>query len=302
MPPADGPSSCPPFLLGTFDWRINGLHLETPAPFDLLVSAAAADSNPWVALAAALERAKTGDHEAIGRLGSLLPIGDRALELAVLTLIGAAGTDRHLRVLEQALEGNDPDTRLFAADAAALAGRLWLVPAMLAAWERADGIGPRETIGFAISDLLEPDGGPLEAEAAVFRGPPVASLSPQQRRYREQTAATKRPERFPALVREAVSRVEAAGDWSAVWEGEPFDVVALARRFLAAAPTITVGGCIRYRRKFETATGVDCTRFFHALRPRPLEIEAVLEEFLEADPSPRFSPGVRYFFGHRIPD
>jgi hypothetical protein len=38
------------------------------------------------------------------------------------------------------------------------------------------------------------------------------------------------------------------------------------------------------------------------MQPQRLQMAATLEDFLRSDPSARYEPGIRYFFGHRIPD
>ena len=55
------------------------------------------------------------------------------------------------------------------------------------------------------------------------------------------------------------------------------------------------------RHLLEAATGLDCRGFFRDRRLQPLAAAAQLEEMLEAGHLARLTPGVRYFFGHRIP-
>ncbi|OBU66494.1 hypothetical protein A9K58_12110 [Stenotrophomonas maltophilia] len=56
------------------------------------------------------------------------------------------------------------------------------------------------------------------------------------------------------------------------------------------------------RRRFECATGIDCSCFYQERVFRPMHASALLEAFLEDSDAGGFESGVRYFFGHRIPD
>jgi hypothetical protein len=56
------------------------------------------------------------------------------------------------------------------------------------------------------------------------------------------------------------------------------------------------------RQKFEAYTGIDCSDFYIDETVQPLAVAAIVEEFLEGPEAAKFEDGVRYFFGHRIPD
>ncbi len=300
----------PEFLYGTFDWRVNGFQFNADPPVDLLAPAALDHTNPWFVLAAVLQHAKAGDHSRVGRLAAYFHADEPfALRRVSLLLAGDLASEQDLKLLEQAMRSEDADARAYAAEAALFAGRLWLVPAMLEAWHAARTLLHREIIGYAISDLLEANTGPIAEHAAIYNlppRPPSSVTNPLLKALLEEIAATKpEPEHFPQLVRDAYGRLaeKSATDRVTVWHGDVCDVMALARNFLAAVPHITAGSCIPYRHKFEASTGVDCTDFFdETFRPQPLEIGAALEEFLLSEPEAKFKPGIRYFFGHRIPD
>jgi hypothetical protein len=54
---------------------------------------------------------------------------------------------------------------------------------------------------------------------------------------------------------------------------------------------------------FEAYTGIDCTGFYNENAVlKPLVASDILERFLDSGRAETFQPGVRYFFGHRIPD
>ena len=58
----------------------------------------------------------------------------------------------------------------------------------------------------------------------------------------------------------------------------------------------------KLRRKFEAATGNNCTAFYKNGFFEPLVASAILEEFLQSSQVEKYIEGVRYFFGHRIPE
>jgi hypothetical protein len=55
------------------------------------------------------------------------------------------------------------------------------------------------------------------------------------------------------------------------------------------------------RRSFEAATGIDCRSWYRDRTLCPPAAVATLQRFLGTDAA-RFEPGVRYFWGHRIPE
>ncbi|MEZ4271726.1 MAG: hypothetical protein R3C68_09935 [Myxococcota bacterium] len=79
----------------------------------------------------------------------------------------------------------------------------------------------------------------------------------------------------------------------------------MASGFLASlqskAPVLVVE-FFNYRHKFEVATGIDCSEMFYERMPQPLVAAKIVEEFLESPDVDKYEDGVRYFFGHRIPD
>jgi hypothetical protein len=53
----------------------------------------------------------------------------------------------------------------------------------------------------------------------------------------------------------------------------------------------------------EANTGLDCRGFYDRdFMLRPLAAAAIVEDFVESGEANKYLPGVRYFFGHRIPD
>jgi len=87
-------------------------------------------------------------------------------------------------------------------------------------------------------------------------------------------------------------------------EGGRLNIRDIAQRLLTRVQTgerldrIAMG-----RMLLEATTGLNCRAFFDdSGRLQNLTAAAIVEEFLERGDTDRYQPGVRYFFGHRIPD
>jgi hypothetical protein len=107
---------------------------------------------------------------------------------------------------------------------------------------------------------------------------------------------------YVALVKRriAVLRLELGGDHLAVYNGRSLDLVVLARTLLDSSydAQVIAGRCI-----LEASTGFDLAAFTSpdGVLRRARALDAVRELQRSVDLS-RFEPGVRYFFGHRLPD
>ena len=86
-----------------------------------------------------------------------------------------------------------------------------------------------------------------------------------------------------------------------LFRGEAYSVLWLAR-FILDALREPVTFSLQWRINFEAATGIDCTSWYQDGRLRPLAAAATVEDFLESSQAERYEAGVRYFFGHRIPE
>jgi hypothetical protein len=85
-----------------------------------------------------------------------------------------------------------------------------------------------------------------------------------------------------------------------IFEGKRFGVRALAERALELVRLPYFRPYLR--QKFEAATGIDCSGFYKDEQLQPLTAAAILEDFLASPEAAQYQEGVRYFFGHRIPD
>ena len=88
-----------------------------------------------------------------------------------------------------------------------------------------------------------------------------------------------------------------------LWRGEPTSVRRMARHLieLAHAEYAYLPSWTRHR--FEASTGIDCSAMFDRHRRfQPLQAAAIAETFLDSPAAHNYLEGVRYFFGHQVPD
>ena len=86
-----------------------------------------------------------------------------------------------------------------------------------------------------------------------------------------------------------------------VFRGEVIDIKKICQRMLE-----DLGGRHRFheemRHKFEAMTGINCSSFYQDGKLQRLAVAALIEDFLQGPEPSKYTEGVRYFFGHRIPE
>ncbi len=256
-----------------------------PAPPPGAVFPVNPKADPWQALAIAVQEAKTGNFTHLPRVLDLYdPSGDYRFNYHCIIFIGDAGTgscfERIIAELEHQADPDDYEVGINYSRALTSRGLLADIPLLVKAYHRhAFFRDAAEIIPSFISSLLEPEPGPLSDPTEFARRPlyKAAVLA----RYQELSEAF-------------------GGDQVLVIKGERFGVVSMAERMieLLHKPYFSPN----LRRKFEATTGIDCSAFYKKEVLQPLAAAAIVEEFLESPEAAKFEEGVRYFFGHRIPD
>lgn len=280
----------PKFLQGCFLWqRLGYTYAEKPPP-ELLSPAALRNENPWLVLAAVLERAKRGDFDSLPLLFQRMRALDNSLFWnACVILLGQAGPRK---LLQQALSEFDKeihtnDISIIKSVSFLLHGSLllWTVPVMLDLFQR---VADRNRafirdqviiIPYLFSEIVE------EKEGEIFS----ASLPDE-------------PYRQLVLNRCSALAQTFGTDQVAVWRGKLFSVKSLAEQLLEDLAGGQVANVMGERGIFEASTGIDCSSFYKDRQLQPLAAATIVEAFLEDGDADKFQPGVRYFFGHRIPD
>ena len=184
---------------------------------------------------------------------------------------------------------------------------------MLQAWTDCSGVDAHEQIGFAIADMLESvetldEDGPIARMAGSFGARTFATDSPGMAKLRARLESRRSSDTdFAALVMGSYGKAvkTSAGAQSSVWQGSPFSVDALAKRFLQyiVSPTFDMTQqalTVALRQRFEANTGVECSGFYRDGKFVQGEAVHTLEAFLLSHRPDEYAAGRRYFFGHLL--
>lgn len=295
--------------------RGSGFHFASPPPEDFFTEKYLEGSNPKEVIAAVLGNARAGNFGVFDHLLRLMQRDDSALTWNACTnlLSYAAPYSVIKRLLESFHEEvyvrHDGGTQSYMCRILGGCKALWAVPVILDIFSLVKDLGRRDYIPIYLSYLLEEERGPISD------GPPIAKNAEQKtgESFSEFFSDEEAVEYDESAFRSAVltkyteirdSLVGANEARVAVFEGEPLSLKKVALKLLARLQTnedteeIEVGRMI-----LEGSTGLNCAAFYQRHgRVQPLAAAAVVEEFLESDEAAKYEDGVRYFFGHRIPD
>jgi hypothetical protein len=277
----------PEFLSkGVFAWNALGYRFAAPAPPDLMESAALLSNNPWMVLGAVLQLAKAGGFKELHRLiHCMRQSTDWVLSRDCALLLGDAGTSAYLKRLHQELKESEVDQEEIA-NCFSGSGLLWTVPIMLEAHLRMPA--EHSVVSVLLSPLLEKGFGVV----SHGQGPPgQGPLSDKE--YRSLVM-----QKYDELVKQ-LGTAEVP-----VLYGQLFSVQKVARHLYESLQEDAIQTMIvrDLRHRFEASTGIDCSGFFKEGRLQLLTATAIVEDFLESKDLDKYQDGVRYFFGHRIPD
>jgi len=243
------------------------------------------DAALWLEVQAVLEDSRSGE---FSKSVSLLKIHDQTqsglLKWVCAQLLGDAGTTPCFTLMIQDLEESlDPDKAVAFCNALGAWGGLSAVPAIVQSYERHFGFQDVEALPFYLSTMLEMEWGPLAEKSAWENPDTYVGL---------------------AMARYEVLKQKFGTDQVILLHGERFGVVWLARRMLRSLGDSSFEKVMQpfYRRRLEASTGIDCSGFYKDRNFQPLTAAAILEDFLESPEAARYEEGVRYFFGHRIPE
>lgn len=235
----------------------------------------------WPQWLEALHRARAGDFSPIPQLLDIIPSDTHPVTRRLSAeLLGDAGPDSCIDgAADRTAQGLDDDFEVTLSWCRVLMRRAKLadIAFVLDAFERVADIQDAGIIPILISDCLDSN----------------SELSD--------------PDEFDSLqgYKESVQRrchelAEQLGtDQALVVYGGPFGVVRLAELILVRLREPDFPEDLR--RRFETATGIDCSSFYLDRQFQPLRAAALIEAFLEDPGITRFRDGERYFFGHLIP-
>jgi hypothetical protein len=177
---------------------------------------------------------------------------------------------------------------------------LWVVRHLLRMHERAVDDEARFHLELCPSRLHERDSGP------IWAGPPkpiVEDEAPPP--FTSQWIELDRTG-YVALVKpriDAIRQLPGVAEGVPIAEGAVFALEPLAKTLLRRVGDGDRTDRMEWERMlFEATTGVPCGAFFNAKwQLQSLAAAAVMEDFLASGDAARYEPGVRYFFGRRVP-
>lgn len=291
------------YLRRTFLELGDGFHFSSSPPPDIADERYLRSSDPWDVLACVLARLQRGQLQAVDMLVDLMRHHDDAgVWNACAQLIGFAGRRQLLEVLmnEYADQLHDRGVQIYVSTALVNGCGLWSVPHLLAMHAATIDDNARMHLEFDLSRLIEPEPGP------ICSGPEQIVVEDNELPppFRETSIKLDR-KGYAALVEARTAELGLGlNKGMAVAEGRIFELEQLARTLLRRVRTGVRTERIEWERMlFEGTTGLDCRGFFNEQYIlQPLTATAIVEDFLESGEAGNYEPGVRYFFGHRIPD
>lgn len=240
-------------------------------------------SEPWLFLAHALLDARKGRYDLLWQLESLATqFAYEDFANACVVLLGAAAPRSLLRALAAEDAQMPPPPGLAPVHrfrALTLSQTPWAADHVLSALDSVRDLSSLREMLLRCSDIVEPGSPALDEEPVLLA--------------RERDRLRGGVDQLVALM---------GRDDIACLRGAPLSLADVARRMLDIASGPTTGLFAHYRLVFEAYTGWDCRHFYREHRLQKLVVAATLEDFLDSGEADRYEPGVRYFFGHRIPD
>jgi hypothetical protein len=297
----------PSYLRRTFLELGDGLRFSSPPPPDVGDLRHLASEDPWRVLPCALTNLQQGQFAVTRRLVVLLhETRDAEVWDACALLLSFAAPYSVLRRLvasfDKLLQPKRSDyTRRYFCEILASAAGVWSVPHLLRLYREMEDREVKGMVQTYLSQVLEAQPGP------IWKGPRVEWQSNELPPPFEESTQVYEDAEYLARVEETFGRVvseQGLRDQDAVQEGGRLDIRDMARRLLGRVRTGEFPDRIETGRMFlEATTGLDCRQFFDdAGRLRRLAAAAIIEEFLARGKADQYTPGVRYFFRHRIPE
>jgi len=288
-----------PTLLDTgIDFRRYG-YFTRPLSFSRHKDASAVDLKAWLRLEHLLDELKRGRFEVLPMLLELLRASpDWKLKDAAAQILGVTGTVEIFRDMRKELElmsSSQPATidvrtreliKLYC-KAFTLWGRLDVVPVLMDQYLylRLRKTPEIEMLPIWMADLLTADD-----ESMIAQEPDEADLDDYlnlvMNRYDE--ICSELGSAKAVVFRGRLQSVR-------TWANRMRHPTATTLPFLSSELEET-------RSRFESATGIDCSSAFPQGLPSSLAAASIAEQFLASSDLASYQEGIRYFFGHRIPD
>jgi hypothetical protein len=306
-------SSLPAYYEATLLERGTGFHFSADPPPELGRPQALLSDDPIVVISATLLQARAGNFEVFDHLLRLLRHNTNAdVWNACSNLLAYAAPSSVLRKLlalfhEELYVARDGATQQSCCQILAASKLAWAVPVILDIFSLVKDRNRFGTMPFYLSLLLEMERGP------IAEGPPpvikqTAGEQPldhlfdeDQIEYDELGYRNAVLGKFTELL---PPEAESEARDIAILEGEHLSLTRVAENLLRRlAEKKDIEEVEVARMTLEAATGINCSAFYKPQgRLHPLTAAALVEDFLEGGKAAQYEDGVRYFFGHRIPD
>lgn len=230
--------------------------------------------DPWLVCALALERAKQGN---FGLMPALLQLygntNEAALDHMCSALLTDAGTAACFSRIVEVVKSEPNISKVFDfCGALAVRGELSYIPILLDKYLSNEGSGEAQRLTDYIRDLVGNQ--LLSVDADDYEDAVMLCYQRMLDEFNDEKVL--------------------------VSQGERYGVTRLARHILRDLQSPYF--LLRWKLEFEAATGIDCSSWYRDETLQPLAAAAIIEEFLESPEAAKYALGVRYFFGHRIPD
>jgi len=284
-----------------------GFQFGAPVPPDLASPRYLQAADPEDVICSVLAYAQQGRFEPCARILDLLAAHDDAdIWGSCSTLLSFAAPRSILQQLVSLAERlrieRKTDAPLqWVGETLARCHEAWVVPVILRIFERIRSYERFMALPVYLSMLLEPE--PAEIEDG-----PQQLRDPNEPNWYEPPPSWGVPE-YVRMVEQRhldVIAVLPNPERSCVFDGELLTLRGVAMRALGRVnePRENQLRVAEARMLLEAYTGESFSGFYdeHEHRVRPLHASARLEDFLGGDTPERFAPGVRYFFGFRVPD
>ncbi|MFP2959953.1 hypothetical protein ACLEPN_19490 [Myxococcus sp. 1LA] len=284
-----------------------GLHFAILPPSDVADLRHLTSKDPWHVVACVMANLQKGRFDVSRRLVGLMhEARDADVWNACATLLSYAAPYSVIRELEASSETlleprRSPYTRRYFCEILACSAGAWGVPHLIRHYRELKDRRVEAEVEYYISQVLETEPGP------IARGPRVLwesnGLPPP---FEESLPVLLTDEYIDMLekVFQGLVFSQKIYEKEALVEGERLNIRNVAQRLLQRVQTGAHRDRIEDGRMLlEATTGLNCRAFFDdSGRLQNLTAAVIVEEFLERGDADKYELGVRYFFGHRIPD
>jgi hypothetical protein len=291
----------------------NGFQYTFPPQLNLLSSSNLYSNNPWITICSVLEHLKQGDFSKLEHLTNLMKKTDAAdiwdgcevllSYAAPYSLMSKMVKDFEREIFQDCHIGVQAHiSRLLARSM-----NLEYIPIILDIYQLIDSQDQLISLEKNISFTLE------EEDSTIYEGPKYKRIEEDYglgnqipEFLKGETKLIYDTNEYVRIVSQIYTELKNKYVYKeniSIFEGNLFSVKAFLKKLLNSlrknknTERISVS-----RMVFEATTGKNCNDFYKDGVLQPIAAVAIVEDFLESGEVEKYESGVRYFFGHRIPD